>query len=144
MTRPDKAVELFASGLNCSQAVFTAFAEGSALDPALAAKLAGGFGGGMGRTAGTCGAVTGAILVLGLRHGTAAPDDKAAKENTYRLVRDFLERFQARHGCTACRDLLGCDISTAAGIETAKAKGLFGSVCPKAVRSAAEILEAMA
>ena len=143
MTRPDKAVELFASGLNCSQAILSAFAEGSGLDPALAAKLAGGFGGGMGRTAGTCGAVTGALLVLGLRHGTASADDKAAKENTYRLARDFMARFQARNQALECRALLGCDISTPAGIETAKAKGLFGSVCPKMVRDAAEILEEM-
>ena len=143
MKRSEKAVELFASGLNCSQAMIVAFSEGTALDPALAAKLAGGFGGGMGRMAGTCGAVTGAFLVLGLQRGTADADDKAAKENTYRLVREFAARFQARNGSIVCRELLGCDIGTPAGLEVAKAKGLFGSVCPKCVRDAGEILEEM-
>jgi C_GCAxxG_C_C family probable redox protein len=143
MQRVEKAVSLFDSGYNCAQAILVAFAEDTALDPALAAKLAGGLGGGMGRMAGTCGAVTGAILVLGLRHGAAAADDKAAKENTYRLVRDFAARFQARNGSITCRDLLGCDIGTAAGLDAAIEKGLFRSVCPKLVRDAAEILEEM-
>jgi len=136
MKQAQNAVELFGSGLNCSQAILTAFAEGTALTPELAAKLAGGFGGGMGRTAGTCGAVTGAILALGLLRGTASADDKAGKEQTYRLVRDFSERFQKRNGALLCRDLLGCDIGTAA-------KGVFRTTCPKLVRAAAEILEEM-
>ena len=144
MNRSEKAVALFESGLNCSQAILVAFAEGSALDPALAAKLAGGFGGGMGRLAGTCGAMSGAILALGLLHGTASADDKAGKENTYRFVREFAARFQARNGSTTCRELLGCDISTPAGLEAAKGKGAFRTICPKLVRDAAEILEEMA
>ncbi len=143
MNPSDQAVSLFDSGLNCSQAILMAFSEGSALDPELAAKLAGGFGGGMGRMAGTCGAVTGAILVLGLQRGTASPDDKAGKENSYRLVREFAARFQARNQSITCRDLLGCDIGTTAGLETAKAKGVFRTVCPKMVHDAAEILEEM-
>ena len=119
MKRSEKAVKLFESGMNCSQAMLMAFAEGSALDPALAAKLASGFGGGMGRMAGTCGAVTGAYLALGLLRGTASADDKAGKENTYRLIREFAARFQARHGSVTCRELLGCDIGTAAGLDQA-------------------------
>jgi C_GCAxxG_C_C family probable redox protein len=143
MKRSEKAVELFESGLNCSQAILVAFAEGTALDPELAAKLAGGFGGGMGRMAHTCGAVTGAFLVLGLKCGTASPDDKAGKEKTYRLVREFAEKFQARNESIVCRDLLGCDISTETGSNRAKENGLFRKVCPKLVRDAAEILEGM-
>ena len=36
---------------------------------------------------------------------------------------------------------LGCDISTPAGFEEAKQKGLLTTVCPKMVRDAGEILE---
>ena len=143
MKRSEKAVELFESGLNCSQAILVAFAEGTALDAGQAAKLAGGFGGGMGRMAHTCGAVTGALLVLGLKCGTASPDDKVGKENTYRLVREFADKFQVRNGSIVCRDLLGCDISTAAGSNMAKETGLFRKACPKLVRDAAEVLEGM-
>ncbi len=143
MKHSEKAVALFESGFNCSQAVLMAFAGESGMDSAKAAKLASGFGGGMGRMAHTCGAVTGAYLVIGLKHGATDANDKVAKENTYRLVREFAARFQALHPSDACRDLLGCDISTMAGLEEAKDKGLFGSVCPRLVREAAEILEDM-
>ena len=144
MNRSDRAVAAYESGMNCAQAVFGAFSAEAGVDPALAAKLAAGFGGGMGRMGHTCGAVTGAFLALGLRHGTAAADDKAGKENTYRLIREFAAQFQARNGSILCRDLLGCDIGTTTGLDTAKTKGLFRTVCPKMVRDAAEILEKMA
>jgi len=144
MTHAENAVTLFKSGFNCAQAVLMAFAGEKGLDPVVAAKLASGFGGGMGRMAGTCGAVTGAYMVLGLKHGAASADDKVAKENGYRLVREFADKFRARHGSIDCRDLLKCDISTTSGQEEAKAKGLFGTICPRMVRDAVEILEEMA
>lgn len=141
MTRAEHAAAFFESGFNCSQAVLMAFAKEFGLDAVTAAKIASGFGGGMGRMAGICGAVTGAYMVLGLKHGAASAHDKAAKENGYRLVREFAARFQARNGSATCLDLLGCDISTAPGLEEAKTKGVFVTVCPKMVRDAVEILE---
>ena len=143
MTRTEQAVAHFQDGFNCAQAVLQAFA-GEALDSATAAKLAGGFGGGMGCLAGTCGAVTGAYMVLGLWHGAVSGKDKAAKENTYRLVREFAARFRERQGALDCRDLLGCDISRPGGTEEARQKGRFVTVCPRMVQAAAEILEEFA
>ncbi len=137
----DAAVAEFQQGFSCSQAVLAAFGETLALEPALAHRLAAGFGAGMGRMAQTCGAVTGAYMVIGLKYGATSPQDAAAKEKTYRLVREFTERFQARNHAVSCRDLLGCDISTPAGFEQAKQQGLIKTVCPKAVKDAAEILE---
>lgn len=139
----EKAVERFADGFNCAQAMLLAFSTPAEIDPATAAKLASGLGGGLGRQGGVCGAVTGAVLVLGLRYGAAQADDKTAKENTYRLVREFTARFQERHGAILCRELLGCDIGTPEGLAQAKERGLFGARCPVLVRAAAEILEQM-
>jgi C_GCAxxG_C_C family probable redox protein len=139
----NKAVERFAEGFNCAQAMLLACSTPAEIDPAAAAKLAAGLGGGLGRQGNVCGAVTGAILVLGLRYGAAQADDKAAKENTYRLVREFTARFQAQHGSILCRELLGCDIGTPDGLAQAKERGLFGTRCPMLVRTAAEILEQM-
>ena len=141
MNRVENAVALFSSGLNCSQAVFSSFAKAQGLDFAVAAKLATGLGGGMGRMGHTCGAVTGAILAIGLKHGSVTGGDREAKEKTYQLVREFTTRFKSRNGSTVCRELLGCDISTQEGFEDAKRKGLLTTVCPKAVRTAGEILE---
>jgi C_GCAxxG_C_C family probable redox protein len=109
----------------------------------MALKIAQGFGGGMGRMAQTCGAVTGAFMVLGLKYGNADIHDKKAKERIYGLVREFVRRFESRNSSISCRELLGCDISGPGGVKEAKEKGLFTSVCPKAVRDATEILDEM-
>jgi C_GCAxxG_C_C family probable redox protein len=136
----ETAVSRFAEGFNCSQAVFSAYAEDLGLDEKAALKIAAGFGGGMGRMGETCGAVTGALLVLGLKYGGTTPD-RETKERVYERVREFAARFKARHGSLACRDLLGCDVGTAEGQEIARRQNMLTTACPQFVRSAAEILE---
>jgi C_GCAxxG_C_C family probable redox protein len=138
----DAAVFRFADGFNCSQAVFSAYAEDFGLDDATALKIASGFGGGMGRMADTCGAVTGAFMVLGLKDGQASSDRKA-KEAIYARIRDFAERFKGRNGSLVCRDLLGCDISTFVGLQHSKDEKLLTTICPKVVQDACEVLEEM-
>ena len=91
----------------------------------------------------TCGAVTGAYMVIGLKYGAVSGQDQESKQMTYRLVREFAERFKAKNGSLVCKDLLGCDISTSDGFEEMKRKGLHGTVCVKAVRDACEILDEM-
>jgi C_GCAxxG_C_C family probable redox protein len=140
MNRIETALSRFAEGLNCSQAVFSSYAEG--IDQEAALKIASGFGGGMGRMAETCGAVTGAMMALGLRYGGNSPNPET-KERIYGKIREFADHFKARNGSLACRELLGCDISTPEGHEVAREKKLFASVCPECVRDAAEILEEM-
>jgi C_GCAxxG_C_C family probable redox protein len=143
MNRADRAVTTFQEGFSCSQAILSAFAEGTTLDRDTALKVAAGFGGGMGRMAQTCGAVTGAYLVIGLKHGATRAGDRAARDRTYELVREFTRRFKACHGSVVCKDLLGCDISTPDGFKRAQDGGLISTICTKLVRDAAEILEAM-
>jgi len=53
--REEKAIQLFQSGLNCAQAVLTAYADDFNFDKGLAMSLSCGFGGGMGRLQETCG-----------------------------------------------------------------------------------------
>jgi C_GCAxxG_C_C family probable redox protein len=140
MSKSKEAVARFAEGFSCSQAVFSTYAAESGLDRDTALKIASGFGGGIGGLGQTCGAVSGAIMALGLKHGTTTAD-RAAKETIYAKVRQFTERFQQRNGSLLCRDLLGCDISTAEGRQHARDAGLFQQKCPKLVEDAAEILE---
>ena len=99
MTHEEKAEELFRSGMNCSQSVFCAFADELGMDAYTAAKVSCGLGGGVGRMREVCGAVTGAALVLGMRHGP----DKVA---TYPHVQAFAEKFKAECGSIVCRELL--------------------------------------
>lgn len=142
MDGPEQAVEKFKDGFNCSQAVFRTYCARFGLDGQVAFKIATGFGGGM-RMAKTCGAVTGAIMVLGLKYGSCTADDKESKAKTYEKVVEYTKRFKEINGSVACRDLLGCDISAPAGMQTAEKDGLFKSICPKMVRDAAEILQDM-
>ena len=89
----------------------------------------------------TCGAISGAVMVLGLKHGGVTAEDREAKEKTYERVRELVARFKARYGTVTCRELLGCDISTPEGLQRAKEQQLTTTRCPEFVRCAAEILE---
>ncbi len=137
----EEAVGCFREGFNCSQAILSTYGSESGLEREVALRAGAAFGGGMGGLGEVCGAVTGAMIVIGLKYGYTMPQDKGAKEKTYARVRDFSGRFKARHGSLLCRELLGCDLGTAEGMALARQKGYFTELCPRFVRDAAEILE---
>ena len=141
MNNPERGVALFKEGFSCSQAVLAAYGEQFDLKQELALRVAGAFGGGMGRMGETCGAVTGAIMVVGLKFGSTTAGDLKARENAYAVVREFVHRFKGRNVSVLCRDLLDCDISTPEGMKRAKEAGLIKQTCPKFVKDAAEILD---
>jgi C_GCAxxG_C_C family probable redox protein len=140
--RIDLARSRFSEGFSCSQSVLAAFAPELGLDVDAALRVSAAFGGGMGRLGHTCGAVTGALMVLGLKYG-AIVADPVAKERTYALTREFIARFEAHHGATACADLLGVNIGTPEGQAAAREANLFKTTCPGLVASAAAILAEM-
>ncbi len=141
MSKPDCAVSFFRQGFSCSQAIAAAFAADYGLDKETALRLSQGFGGGIARRADWCGALTGAILVIGLKHGRTRPDDAAARDKTYALVQELLARFTARHGEIKCRDLLGFDLGTPEGRTKIDEQRLHQTKCEDFVRDAAELLE---
>ena len=96
----------------------------------------------MGRKGEVCGAVTGGIMVLGMRHGWGANDDRDAKEAVYFKTQELMNKFAFKHGSCICRDLLnGCDLSTEEGLNTFKENDYLDKICNKCVQSVAEILE---
>jgi C_GCAxxG_C_C family probable redox protein len=113
------------------------------LDRETALRVAGAFGGGMGRRGETCGAVTGAFMVMGLKHAKTKADDDDAREKTYEQVNEFVRRFRERTGTILCRELLGHDLSTEEGREAVAEQNLFSTRCTVLVRDAGEILEMM-
>ena len=135
MTKAEKAEELFKSGMNCSQAVFCAFADEFSMDGETAAKVSCGLGGGVGRMREVCGTVTGAALVLGMRHG---PDKNAA----YPVVQDFIAKFKAECGSVVCRELLaGVGATTGGAAEERTAEYYRKRPCVELVKLAAGFLE---
>jgi C_GCAxxG_C_C family probable redox protein len=137
----NQAVACFRNDFNCAQSVFSTYAEQFGLDKQIALKISCAFGGGMARLGATCGAVTGALMVIGLKHGKARPDDDDAKVKTYALSREFVERFKAKHGTIVCRELLGCDIGTEEGKRFFDEHKYEEKLCAKFVADAALILE---
>lgn len=142
MSKTDKALSLFSNNFNCSQAVFTAFAADFGIDEELALKLGTSFGGGA-RNGEICGAVSGALLVLGLKYGHYNAADNEQKSRAYQIAVDYTKRFKEANGSIVCRDLLGYDLTNPDEMACIKEKELFTDICPKMVKSAVEILESV-
>jgi C_GCAxxG_C_C family probable redox protein len=138
---PETAQTTFRGGFNCAQAILSTYGGRYGLERGASLRVALGFGAGMGRLGETCGAVTGAFMVLGLRHGGGDEPFPTRKENAYAAIREFERRFKGRNGSVDCKELLGCDLSTPEGKKMADDKGLIRIKCSKYVRDAAEILD---
>lgn len=126
--------------VTCSQAVFTSFATELGLDEEIALKIATQFGGGA-RKGEMCGAVSGALMVLGLKYGHCHAEDAEEKGKAYQIAEDFMNRFIEKKGTVVCRELLGYDLSKTEDMEKIKELNLFQSVCPEMVKCATEIVD---
>jgi len=111
------------------------------MEQAMAMSVARGFGGGIGRFGLTCGAVTGALMILGLKVTQMEPDEKKAKAKAYELAGEFRNKFESRHGTMDCKSLVGIDLSTEEGQKINKEKEITRTLCPDFVRTASEILD---
>jgi C_GCAxxG_C_C family probable redox protein len=141
MTKSDDALEDFKNGFTCSSAVFSAFSNEMGLDSATAKKIACGYGAGISKTGNICGAVSGAIMVIGLKYGKTKRGDDAATEKTRELVRKFIQEFTQRNGSINCTELLGYNLSKPEEYEMARENKLFVTKCPDLVGDAVLILE---
>ena len=141
MDKKTTALSLFASGNTCSQSVLCAYADDCGLQKTLALKLACPFGGGIGCTGDLCGAYTGAVMVIGLKHGRVDPKDSAARHRADQLVQELKRRFCERNGGKlTCNDLLGCDRGSPEGVQFMKDHDLHNKVCTPVVASVMDIL----
>ena len=110
--RIQKAVELFKSGYNCSQAVVAAFADMYGFTEEQALKMSASFGGGIGRMRETCGAACGIFMLAGLEKGAIIPEDRDGKAANYALVQELAAEFKHRMGSINCGELLGLKKTT--------------------------------
>ena len=140
MNRRKEALKTYERGFNCSQSVLNAFKEEISLDKNLLLKIAAGFGGGM-RKGEVCGAVSGAIMVLGLKYGNSIEGDVETKEHIYSLTREFMKRFEEKNGSVVCKQLLGYDLSNPEEHEILKKNDTFKQKCPFFIEDAVDILE---
>ena len=136
----DRAEALFREGFSCSQSVLMAFAPGLGMPETQAALVSSAFGGGMARHGWTCGAVTGALMAIGLYAGHTAAQDTATKDELYERAQALVARFEERHGATVCRQLVGADMLDPAARQAASDRGVFTTLCPELVRTAAGLV----
>lgn len=140
MNHVNEALKLFEEKYHCSQAVLAAFSEEYGLSKENALKIGGCFGSGM-RKGEVCGACTGALMVLGLKYGKSRIEDMDSKIKSNEVCDKFLDEFKRENGSYLCNTLLGCDISTKEGVQSALDNELFTKFCPKMVKSAVMITE---
>ena len=104
--RAKEALQGFASGRNCAQAVLCAYSDVVGLTKEQAAMVASGFGGGMGRLRQNCGAYSAAVMLCGALEG-ADGGTKAKRPAVYARVQQVNAAFIRRMGTVNCGELLG-------------------------------------
>ena len=94
----------------------------------------------MARTGHTCGAVSGALMVIGLKYRSSNPSDTENRDHTYEIAREYLKEFKEIHGSQTCKDLIGFDLSTEKGLEEAQKANIFENKCQHFVKTSAKLL----
>ena len=88
-----------------------------------------------------CGAVTGGIMVVGMKNGACDIKDTDGKASCYSKTVQFEEAFMEKESSVLCRDLLKCDISKPEEYNFAIENGLFSRICPKMIITAIATLK---
>ncbi len=128
----ERAVELFMSGCNCSQAVFVAFAPDLGASEEIALQISAGLGGGVGRMREVCGAVSGSAMVVGLK----CPE--LDKGGVYEKVRAIAEEFKKTNPSIVCKELLALQEAEKSAIPDARTPDYYKKrPCVKIVEDAA-------
>jgi C_GCAxxG_C_C family probable redox protein len=139
-SKEEIAVELMDNGYNCAQAVLASQSDAYGLDSTLAKKVAAAFGGGIAYNGHVCGAVTGALMLIGLKHGKYKDGDNESKERTNRIANEYIQKFKEEHGSIMCKDLIKYDLSKSDELRKAREAGVFTEICLELVRSSAELV----
>ena len=138
----DLAINKMLEGYNCAQSVVAAFSQDVGLEMPTALKISGIFGGGLAHHGHVCGAVSGGLMIIGMKYN-GFDTDFACREHAFALGSAFIQEFEARHQTIDCRMLTGCDLSTSEGLKRFKDSGIYRNICPRWVKEAADILNTL-
>jgi C_GCAxxG_C_C family probable redox protein len=118
----------FDGGFNCAEAVLLAGTEFLGRGTDDVPRIATPFGGGLAGCGYTCGAISGGLMVIGLKYGRGEAADLESKRQAYKLADRLLEAFTRRFGSVNCRELSGVDFKTKAGVMNYR-KHVHTAVC---------------
>jgi C_GCAxxG_C_C family probable redox protein len=135
------ALELFGKGFNCAQAVLESHISEFGLLPETSRKIAAAFGAGMGYSDEICGAVSGALMVFGLKYGQFIDGSVDSRKKVYEAARAFIGDFKAEFGSIKCTELVKYNLSVEEELKTARESGVFKAVCPGLIKRAVELVE---
>jgi len=136
-----ETLELFKSGYHCSQSVLAAFSEDYGLSMETALKISCPFGGGIGGLGKTCGALTGAIMVIGLKYGSTKAFDMETKRISREKTRQLIENFEEVHKSSLCNELVGFDRGNLTGADLIAKRPFFYNTCQKFLETVVVFLE---
>ena len=123
------ADELHRKGFNCAQSVAVACADMVDVPKEILFKSTEGFGAGMGTMDGVCGALTGGLLIAGLKNSTANFAAPKSKASTMKISKAMLTSFREKSGAIICRELKGVDT------------GKMICSCPDCIKHGVEVVE---
>ena len=123
------ADELHRKGYSCSQSVAVACADIVDVPKEFLFRATEGFGLGMGTTDGVCGALTGGLLIAGLKNSTGNLATPKSKASTMKISKAMLTSFRQKCGAIICRELKG--VGT----------GKMLCSCPDCIRHGVEVVE---
>ena len=124
------ADELHRKGFSCSQSVAVACADMVDVPKEILFKATEGFGAGMGTMDGVCGALTGGLLIAGLKNSSGNLANPKSKAATMKISKAMLTTFREKcGGAIICRELKGVDT------------GKMICSCPDCIKHGVEVVE---
>ena len=123
------ADELHRKGYSCSLSVAVACADLVDVPREVLFKATEGFGAGMGTMDGVCGALTGGLLIAGLKNSTGNLDTPKSKGSTMKISKAMLTSFREKSGAIICRELKGVG------------SGKMLCSCPNCIKHGVEVVE---
>ena len=123
------ADELHRKGYSCSQSVAVACADMVDVPKEILFKATEGYGAGMGTMDGVCGALTGALLIAGLKNSSGNLEQPRSKGATMKISKAMFNAFREKSGAVICRELKGVDT------------GKMICSCPNCIKHGVEVVE---
>ncbi|MBQ4151132.1 MAG: C_GCAxxG_C_C family protein [Clostridia bacterium] len=109
MTKKEYAIELHDRGCNCAQSVVCSFAKECGIDETTLMKLSEAFGRGAGGMQGMCGALSGALMIAGIKYADGNIEAPKSKATTYSIAAKACEEFKNKCGSLICSELKGIE-----------------------------------
>lgn len=130
----EKAKEYFLAGYNCAQSVAMALADTVGMTTEDMKAISNPFGGGFCRLREVCGAVSGMLMIIGLKH------KEMGKLEMYQLGQQAINEFESICGSYICHDLIKSDANDTSYVPSKRTDAYYAKrPCLELVKIATEI-----